>query len=169
MPFLKGEHGLPVNPEVGGIELVVEHVVDGDVLKVLVGGHEQLQQLHAGAGGKGVFPVGVGVLALLLGDAAEGEVGVFLVQGVILGENGLAGIDDGGDGTEQVPHALEMVVHFAAAAHNEALGGVIDAVAGTAGQRQMLKQGDVIAGHLGVADQENGSSQAAEAGADYVG
>ena len=156
VPLLKGKHGLPVGPEVGLVEVLVEHVVNLFILKGLVRCHEQLEQLSCGGGVQTVFSVGAGVLSLLLGDAAEGEVRVFLVQVIVFGENGLAGIDDGGDGLEQIPHALEVVIHLAPAAHDEAFGRVINAVAGAAGEGEMLEKGDLFARHLGVADQEAG-------------
>ena len=48
---------------------------------------------------------------------------------IVLGENGLAGIYDRGDGLKQIPHTLEVVIHLTSAAHDEALGCVVDAVA----------------------------------------
>lgn len=169
VPFLECEHRLPVGPEVRCIELIIEHIVDLLILEGLVGGHEQLEELSCRAGGKTVLSVGVRVLALLFGDAAQGEVRVFLVQMIVLGENGLAGIYDGGDGFEQIPHTLEVVIHLTAAAHYEALGCIINAVAGAACQRQMLKQGDVLARHLSVTDEEAGCRKTCKAGAYYVG
>ena len=168
VPLLEREHGLPVGPEVRGVELIVEHVVDLLVLEGLVGRHEQLQQLRGSAGRQAVFAVGVGVLALLLGDAAQGEVRVFLVEVVVLGEDRLARVHDRRDGLEQIPHALEVVVHLTAAAHDEALGRVVDAVAGAAGHGQVLKERDVLAGHLRVADQEAGRRQTGQAGANDI-
>ena len=168
VPFLECEHGLPVGPEVRCIELIVEYIVDLLILKGLVGGHEQLQQLSCSAGSQAVFSVGVRILSLFFGDAAQREVRVFLIQMIILGENGLAGVYDRGDGFEQIPHTLEVVIHLTSAAHDEALRCVVDTVAGAAGQRQVLEKGDVIARHLSVADQEAGRCQTSKTGADYV-
>ena len=168
VPLLEREHGLPVGPEVRGVELIVEHVIDLLVLEGLVGRHEQLQQLGSGAGRQAVLTVGVGVLALLLGDTAQGEVRVFLVEVVVLGEDRLARVHDRRDGLEQIPHALEVVIHLTAAAHDEALGRVVDAVAGAAGHRQVLKERDVLAGHLCIADQEASRRQTGQAGADDI-
>ena len=168
MPLLEREHGLPVGPEVRSVELIVKHVVDLLVLEGLVGRHEQLQQLRGGAGRQAVLAVGVGVLALLLGDAAQGEVRVFLVEVVVLGEDRLARVHDRRNGLEQIPHALEVVIHLTAAAHDEALGCVVDAVAGAAGHRQVLKERDVLAGHLRIADQEASRCQTGQAGADDI-
>ena len=169
MPFFKREHGLPVGPEVRCIKLIVEYIVDLLVLKRLVSGHEQLQQLGGGAGSQTVLSVGVRVLALLFGDAAQGEVRVFLIQMIVLGENGLAGIYDRGDGLEQIPHAFKVVIHLASAAHDEALGRIVDAVAGAAGEGQVLEKRDVVAWHLCVTDKEAGCGQTRKAGAYYVG
>ena len=169
VPFLEGEHGLPVGPEVGAVEIIVEYIVDGLVLKGLVGAHKQLEKLSRRRGIKAVLSVGMRVLALLFGDAAEGEVGVFLVQVIVLGEHGLARVDDRGDGLEQIPHTLEVVIHFTSAAHYEALCCVIDAVAGAACKGKMLVQGDVVAGHLRVTDEEAGRRKSTKTGAYYVG
>ena len=70
---------------------------------------------------------------------------------------------------EGIPHDLKMVVHFAAAAHEEALGNVLAAIAAAAGQIQLFQQMDVLALHLSVADQIEGRRQAGKAGADDVG
>ena len=169
VPFLKGKHGLPVCPEVGVVEVVIENIVDGFVFKGLVGAHKELEKLRCRRGIKAVLSVGMRVLALLFGDAAEGEVGVFLVQVIVLGEHGLARVDDRGDGLEQIPHTLEVVIHFTSAAHYEALCGVIYAVTRAACKGKMLVQGDVIAGHLCVTDEEAGRRKPRKAGADYVG
>ena len=72
-----------------------------------------------------------------------------------------------GDGAEQVPHDFEMVIHLTAAAHDIA-DIVLVAVAGTAGQRVLLKHMDVVALHLAVTDQVAGGSQGRQTGADEV-
>ena len=168
VPLLEREHGLPVGPEVRGVELIVKHVIDLLVLEGLVGRHEQLEQLRGGARRQAVLTVGMGVLALFLGDAAQGEVRVFLVEVVVLGEDRLARVHDRRDGLEQIPHALEVVIHLTAAAHDEALGRIVDAVAGAAGYGQVLKERDVLTGHLRIADQKAGRCQTGQTGADDV-
>ena len=168
VPLLEREHGLPVGPEVRGVELIVKHVIDLLVLEGLVGRHEQLEQLRGGARRQAVLAVGMGVLALLLGDAAQGEVRVFLVEVVVLGEDRLARVHDRRDGLEQIPHALEVVIHLTAAAHDEALGRIVDAVAGAAGYGQVLKERDVLTGHLCIADQKAGRCQTGQTGADDI-
>ena len=70
---------------------------------------------------------------------------------------------------EHVPHDLEMVVHLAAAAHVEALGDVLAAVAAAAGQLQLFQQMDVLALHLAVADEIEGRGQTGQTGADDIG
>ena len=61
-----------------------------------------------------------------------------------------------------------MVVHLTAAAHDEALSRIVDAVAGAAGHGQVLKERDVLAGHLRIADQKAGRCQTGQTGADDV-
>ncbi|CCX72274.1 unknown [Firmicutes bacterium CAG:555] len=168
VPLFKGEHRLPICPEVRCVELVVEHIVDLLILKGLVGRHEQLQKLGGGAGGEAVLSVGVRILTLLFGDTAQGEVRVLLIEVVVFREHGLAGIYDGGDGLEQIPHTLKVVIHLTAAAHYEALCRIINAVARAACKGKMLKQSDVLAGHLSVTDEEAGRRKTCKAGAYYV-
>ena len=62
-----------------------------------------------------------------------------------------------------------MVLHLAAAADDEALVDVQDTVAGAAGYGHILHDGDVLAGHLGVADEEAGRRKTGKAAADYHG
>ena len=88
---------------------------------------------------------------------------------IILGENGLSGVYDRGDGFEQIPHTLEVVIHLTSAAHDKALGRIVNAVAGAARKGQMLKQGDVISGHLCISDEEACRRQTRKPGAYYVG
>ena len=42
VPFLKGEHGLPVHPEIRTVEFVRENIVDRFVVQGFIGGKEQL-------------------------------------------------------------------------------------------------------------------------------
>ena len=61
-----------------------------------------------------------------------------------------------------------MVVHFASAPHEEALGDILAAVAAAAGKRQLFKQMDVFTFHLSVANEIERSGQTGETGADDV-
>ena len=167
VPVLEGEHGAPVHPEVGGEHLIVKDIGDLFILQLLVRGEEELHDLHGTLIGDGEFAIGVGILAAVDGGTAEGLVGVLLVQPVILVQHaGSLGLQRG-DGAEQIPHDLEMVVHLTAAAHDIA-DIVLVAVAGTAGQRVLLKHMDVVALHLAVTDQVAGGSQGRQTGADEV-
>ena len=53
---------------------------------------------------------------------------------------------------EEVPHALVVVPHLAAAAHGEAQLGILPAVEGAAGAWVALEEVDVLGLHLGIAD-----------------
>ena len=169
MPVLKGEHGTPVQPEVGVQHLVVEEVGDGLVVEVLVRREEEPHDLHRRLVRQTELAVGVGVLAALLGGSAQREVGVFLVEPVVFVKHRDAGVLDRRDGTEKVPHDLEMVVHLAAAAHHVANAGNVGAVASTTGNGVLLEDVDVAAGHLRVADQIASRAQRRQAGSDDVG
>ena len=113
--------------------------------------------------------VGVGILAAVHAGAAQGIVGVVLVEPIIFVQHGDARRLKGGDVAEGVPHDLEMVVHLSAASHKEALGDILAAVAAAACQVQLFQQMDVLAFHLPVADQIKSRRQAGKAGADDIG
>ena len=164
---LEGKHSPPVPPEVGVEHLVGPDLIDGLAVQILVLHKEQLHDLHAGLIRQAEEPVGVGVLAPLLGDAAEGIVGVMLVEPVVLIQNGDLGIFDGGDAAEQIPQTFKVVLHLPAAPDDKALVNVQNTVAGAAGHRHVLHDGDVFAGHLGVAHQEAGGRKSRQSCADH--
>ena len=167
-PALKSEHGLPVEPEVGVPEGIGENVGDLLVLQILFRRQEQLGERHGGLFIQLELLVGMGILAAVHAGAAQGVVGVVLVEPIILVQNGNARTLDGGNIPEGVPHDLKMVVHFPAAAHIEALGDVPVAVATATGQLQLFQQMDALALHLAVSDQIEGGGQTGKAGADDI-
>ena len=167
-PALEGEHGLPVEPEVGVPEGIGENVGDLLVLQILFRRQEQLGERHGGLFIQLELLVGMGILAAVHAGAAQGVVGVVLVEPIILVQHGNARGLDGGNIPEGVPHDLKMVVHFPAAAHIEALGDVPVAVAAAAGQLQLFQQMDALALHLAVSHQIEGGGQTGKAGADDI-
>ena len=167
VPVLEGEHGAPVHPEVGVEHLVIEEIGDLLILQLLVRGEEQLHDLHGTLIGQAELAIGVGILAAVDGGTAQGEVGVLLVQPVILVQHaGTLGLQRR-DGVQQIPHDLEVVVHLAAAAHHIA-DIVLVAIAGTACQCVLFKHMDVLALHLAIAHQIAGSGQGCQTGADDI-
>ena len=167
VPVFKGKHGAPVQPEVGVQHFIIKEIGDLLVLQLLVGGEEELHDLHSTLIRQAELAIGVGILAAVDGGTAQGEVGVLLVQPVILVQHaGTLGLQRR-DGVQQIPHNFEVVIHLAAAAHHIA-DIVLVAVAGTAGQRVLLKHMDVVALHLAVTDQVAGGSQGRQTGADEV-
>ena len=169
VPVLEGEHGPPVQPEGGGEHLVVKDVLDGLVVQVLVRGHEELHDLHAALLAQVELPVGAGVPAPVHRCPAQGVVGVVLVEPVELIQHRGPRLLQGGDGAEQVPQTLEVVLHLPATPHHIAPAGVEDAVAGTAGHVHGLQDVDVVPGHLPVPHQEAGRRQGRQAAAHNVG
>ena len=169
VPVFKGEHRAPVEPEVGRKDLVIEEVGDLLVLQLLVGGEEELHDLHRALVGDVELAVGVRVLTAVDGRAAEGVVGVFLVEPVVLIEHAHTLGLNGGDGAEQIPHDLEMVVHLAAAAHHVAEVFELVAVARAAGQITLFEHVHVLTLHLAVTHEVAGGSQRSEAAADDIG
>ena len=169
VPVLEGEHGPPVQPEVGVEHLIVEEIGDALVLQILIGGEEQLHDLHGALVGDVELAIGVGVLAAVLGGAAQGVVGIGLVQPIVLVQHtDTLGLDRG-DRAEQIPHDLEMVVHLAAAAHDVADVLEPPAVAGTAGGGALFQNVDVFALHLAIAHQIAGCGQGCQAAAHDIG
>ena len=59
----------------------------------------------------------------------------------------------------QIPETFEMVFHFTSASHDIAAGRIEDAVAGTAGNVHSLQNVDMGAWHLGITNEEAGSSE----------
>ena len=168
VPVFKGEHRAPVEPEVRIEHLVVEYLVDALVVELLIRREEQLHDLHCGLVGQAELLVGMGVLPLLLRGTAERVVRIGLVEPVILIQHAHALRLNGRDGAEQVPHALEMVVHLAAAAHDIADVGILIAVTRAAGDRVLLQNMDPLTGHLTVSDKVAGSRQSGKAGTDEI-
>ena len=167
VPVLEGEHGPPAEPAVGAKHLVIEVIGDLLVLQRLVGREEELHDLHGAFIGQAELAVGVGVLAAVDRRAAEGVVGVGLVQPVILVQHtGSLGLQRR-DGAEQIPHDLEVVVHLTAAPHHIA-HVVLVAVAGTAGQGVFFKNVYPLPLHLTVAHQIAGCRQGRQAAADDI-
>ena len=159
VPLLEGEHGAPVKPEVAREELVAEHLVDALVLHLLTGGEEDLHDLLLRLRAEAEHAVGVRVLAAVHGGALQRVVRVVLVQPVELVQHARALDLDRRDGPEQVPQALEVILHLPAAADHEALLRLLDAVQRPAGQREPLEDRDLRTWHLAVADQERGPGQ----------
>ena len=169
VPVLKGEHGPPVEPEVGVQDLVVEVIRDLLVLQILVGGEEELHDLHGALVGDGELAVSVGVLTAVDGGTAEGVVGVLLVEPVVLVQHADALRLDGGDGAEEVPHDLKVVVHLTAAPHHVAEIFEFVAVAGAAGEVPLLQNVDMLALHLAVPHEIAGGGEGCQAAADDIG
>ena len=169
MLVLEREHGLEVVPEVGVEGLIGEELVDGLAIEVLVLHEHDFQDFHLGLVGHVELLVRSGVLTAVAGNTAVGEVRVSLVQALVGVEDGDVLVVAGGDVLEEVPHALEVVVHFTAAGDDVALAGDEHTVAGTAGDGTSFVNGDVFAGHFRVTDQEAGRCKAGDTGTDDDG
>ena len=169
VPVLEGEHGAPVQPEVAAEHLIVEEVADALVLQLLVGGEEQLHDLHGALVGDVELTVGMGVLATVHRGPAQGVIGVGLVEPVVLVQHADTLRLNGGDGVEQIPHDLEVVVHLTAAPHDIADVLELPAVAGAAGSGALLQNVDPLALHLAVTHQIAGGSQRSQTAAHDVG
>ena len=168
-PFLEGEHGLPIKPEIGTVEVIVEAVADLLVLQILLGGEEELEELILGFFVQGEVVPGGELFPAVGSGPAKRVVGVFFVQPTVFVEDGNVGIGSGGNVFVNVPHDFEMVVHFPAPAHDEPVLGVVVAVARHAREGVPFEDFDPLAFDLGVADQIEGRGEAGQAAADDVG
>ena len=169
VPVFKSEHGAPVEPEGGGKYLIVKDILNGLVVQVLIRGHKELDDLHAPLLTEVKLSVGVGILSPVDGSAAQGVVGIVLIEPIKLIQHRSAGLLQRGNGAEQVPQALEVVLHLPAAPHDISAGGVVDAVAGAAGYIHGLQDVDTGTIHLSVPHQETGCRQSGQAAAHNIG
>ena len=169
VPVLKGEHGAPVQPEVGVQDLIIEEIGDALIIERFVGGEEQLHDLHGGLIRQTELAVRMGILTLIDRCSAKGVVGIFFVQPIVFIQNTHAFRLNGGDGAEQIPHDLKMVVHFTTAPHDIAHIGILPAITGTAGDRLFLENMNMVALHLAITNQIAGGGQCRQTGADDIG
>ena len=109
------------------------------------------------------------ILAALLCGTAQGIVRVFLVQPVILVQNGDARRLNRRNAAEQIPQTLKMVLHLTSAAHHISSGRIIDTVAGASCNVHRLKNVNVGTFHLTVSHQEAGCCQRGQSAADNIG
>ena len=168
VPVFKGEHGAPVQPEIAVQHFIIKEIGDLLVVQFFIRGEEQVHDLHRAFIADGEFAVGVGVLASILCSAAQAEIGVLLVQPIVFVQDADALGFDGWDGTEQIPHDLEVIVHFPAAPHDVAHARVFIPVTGAAGDGVLFKDVDALAWHLGIPHQITGGGQGRQTGADDV-
>lgn len=167
-PRREGEHGRPVEPEVGGEEVLGEALVDALVVEVLLAREREVQQLLHGLRGEGQIGQVVDALAAAVDGPARVGRRVLLVQPVhLVQDTGVRGVE-GGDGAEEVPQRLEVRLHLPSAADDEALVLVIGPVHAPPGDGELLVDGDRLPRQLGVPDEEGGSRQGSQAGADEV-
>ena len=111
----------------------------------------------------------MGIFATVHRGPAQGIVGVGLVEPVVLVQHADALRLNGGDGVEQIPHDLEVVVHLTTAPHDVADVLELPAVAGAAGSGPLLQNVDPLALHLAVTHQIAGGSQRRQTAAHDVG
>src|SRR5699024_9209323 len=66
----------------------------------------------------------------------------------------------------QVPEGLEVVLHLPAAADHEALLRLLDAIERAARELELFQDGDLVPGHVAVADEEGRTGQRGQTCAD---
>ena len=79
MPVFEGEHGSPVEPEIGVKYLIIEHILNGLVVEILISHKEELHDLHAALLAQTELSVRMGIFAPALCGTAEGIVRIMLV------------------------------------------------------------------------------------------
>ncbi|MNS89953.1 hypothetical protein D3C72_1239860 [compost metagenome] len=169
VPFLEREHRAPVQPEIAVQEIAAQHFVDALVLHLLPGSQEQRDDVLLRLLAQGEQAIGMRVLAPVDGGTLQRIVRVVLVQPVELVQH--TGIVDlqRRNRAEQIPQALEMVFHLAAAADHETLLRHLQAIQRATGNLLLLQDGDALAGHAPIAHQERRTGQRGQARADEPG
>ena len=71
VPVLKSKHGAPVQPEVGVQHFIIKEIGDLLILQLLVGGEEELHDLHSTLIRQAELAIGVGILAAVDGSTAQ--------------------------------------------------------------------------------------------------
>ena len=71
VPVFKGKHGAPVQPEVGVQHFIIKEIGDLLILQLLVGGEEELHDLHSTLIRQAELAIGVGILAAVDGSTAQ--------------------------------------------------------------------------------------------------
>ncbi|NYJ65666.1 hypothetical protein HNR16_000454 [Pseudoclavibacter chungangensis] len=166
MPLLEREHRRPVDPEVALEEVGREVVGDRLVAEALFRGEDELHDLLLCLVREGEVAVGGNALALLVDQAAVRGVRVVLVEPVVLVEVRGALDLERGDRPVHVPEALEVVLHLASAARDEADVGPVDSVERAAREGELLEDVDAFAGYVAVPDEEHRGGEAGETGPD---
>ena len=169
MPVFKGEHRPPVQPEVGIEHLVVEVVGYPLVVQLLVRREEESHDLHGALVRQSESAVCMCILASVHRSPAERVVRVPLVEPIVLVQYADAFRLDRRYASQQVPHDLEMVVHFPSATHDIAQTRVVPAIAGSTWDGILLIDVDPVSGHLAVPDQIARRSQCSQTRANDMG
>ena len=169
VPVLEGKHGTPIEPEVGVQDLTIKEIGDFLIIKVLIRSEEEAHNLQRTLVGDVKLAVSVGILATVDGCTAKGEVRVLLIQPVIFIEYTDAFRLNGRNRTEQIPHDLKMIIHFAATAHDIAKLRIFIAVTGTTRNGVLFKNVYMPARHLTITYQIAGCSQSSKTGTNDIG
>ena len=169
VPLLEGKHRAPVQPEIAAQEFTPEHLVDALVLHVFAGGQEEFDDLFLRLLAEREEAVGMRILTALDGGALQRRIWIVLVEPIELVKHAGALDLQRRDGPVQIPQAFKVVFHLASTANHEPFFRILDAVQRTAGQLLLLQDGDLLARHLAVADQEGRARQCRQAGADKPG
>ena len=109
------------------------------------------------------------ILPLFFCNPAKRIIGVFLVQPVILVENTDSFCLNRWNGTEQIPHYLKMVIHFATAAHDITDLRVVPSVAGTTSDRIAFKEMNIFTRHLCITHEKTSRRECRKSGPDEIG
>ena len=128
-----------------------------------------MHQFHGCLVAQTELPVCMRILPLLFRDTAEGIVGISFIQPVIFIQHRNTLCFDRGDGAEQIPHDLEMVVHFAAPAHHIPHFGILPAITGTACDWIAFDKVNVFSWHLRIAYQEASCGQRGQTSTNKIG
>ena len=168
VPVFECEHCPPVQPEVGVQHLLIENIGDALIFQFFVRCEEQFHDLHRSLIGDRELAVRVRVFSAVDRRPAQRKVRVLLVQPVIFIQHRNALGLNGRDRAEQIPHALEVIVHFPAAPHHIADIFIFIAVTGSARDRIFLQNVHMLPFHLPVSDQKARCRKRRQAASDDI-
>ncbi|MNC21153.1 hypothetical protein D3C75_691220 [compost metagenome] len=168
VPGLKGEHGLPIQPEVRVEEVLAEHIGNLHIVQGFLWSEEQLDNFHGGFFGQGKLAVRMGAFPAVNNGPFQRIVGILLVEPIALIQHRGVLYFKRGNGAEQIPEAFKVVFHFASAADNKAPGVIQNAVQSAAGELHLFQDADVFPFHPSVTHEKGCSRQGRETGADEI-
>ncbi len=115
---LEREHRPPIQPEIRIEHFIVKHIRDLDIVQVFVRRHKQLRDLQRPLVRQTKLLIRMRIFSTIDRRPTQRKIRIILIQPIILIQNRVVLILDRRNRTKQIPHALEMIIHFPAAPHD---------------------------------------------------